>query len=274
MKSKNLTKIKLFTIILITGILLFQFVAMVRGAVTLVYFNANAGNQQVTLKWETASEVDMLGFYVRRSTQQNSGYIRISDFIFTEGSAVSGLVYEYIDTNLTNGQPYYYELEAVDNDYESEFFGPVLVTVGTPATPNTTSQTNTITSTSQGTAITQTITFTNTLSPTINLSITATSSRTATSPFSFITNTPTPSSTPTSRVSATLPTMTETETPEFTRTFEIKGIPSITPSMTATIEVESQTPFRSGLIGFVISFVLGSILLLAFIIIQRKKQSY
>ena len=273
MKSKSFFNIKLFSIVLITGILLFQFVAMVRGAVTLVYFDANPGNQQVILEWETASEVDMLGFYVRRSSQQSSGFTRISDFIFTQGSSVSGLVYQYVDSNLTNGQTFYYELEAVDNNYESEFFGPVLVTVGSPATTNTTTQTSTITSTGQNTALTQTITFTNTITPTINLSLTATTSSTATSPFSFITNTPTPSSTPTSRVSATLPTMTETETPEFTRTFEIKGIPSITPSMTATIEVESQTPLRSGFIGFVISFLLGSILLLAVIIIQRKKQS-
>ena len=270
MSKKSLFKIKL---ILLIGFLLFDAGIVVDAVVTLVYFVANPGNQQVTLEWETASEVDMLGFYVLRSTQQASGYTRISNFIFTQGSSISGLLYQYVDSNLTNGQSFYYKLEAVDNSYESEFFGPVYVTVGLPLNTSTATQTRTITNTGQVTALSQTITVNNTISPTINLTITATSSRTATSPFSFITNTPTPSPTQTQRFTATQPTMTITETPEFTRTFEIKGFSTSTPSMTATVPIDTQTPFRAGLVGFVVSFLLGLFLLLAFMIILRKKQS-
>lgn len=243
---------------------------IVQAAVTLVSFEAFPGNGQVVLEWETASESDMLGFYITRNNQQNGNYVRVSDFIFTLGTPVSGLVYQYVDTNVTNGQTYYYKLEAVDNNYESEFFGPV------SATPFQLNNTPTQTITATGSTQTRTKTVTPTVTPTqtINLTSSKTPTHTSTSPFSFVTNTPTQTATETPRIS---PTITFSLTPDFsitsqaTRTFQIVSFNIITP--TATLIPEPVSPFRQGLVGFIITILLGSLLFIVLIFAQRKRLS-
>ena len=93
----------------------------VQAAVTMVSFKAFSGDQKVILEWETASETDMLGFYVTRNNQFDGNYDRVSNLIFTQGTSVSGQVYHYIDTNLINEKTYYYKLETLDDNYEIEF---------------------------------------------------------------------------------------------------------------------------------------------------------
>ncbi|PKO04486.1 MAG: hypothetical protein CVU41_16660 [Chloroflexi bacterium HGW-Chloroflexi-3] len=249
---------------------LFGSLQIVQAAVTLVSLDAYPGNHQVILEWETATEADMLGFYITRNGQPNGNYTRVSPFIFTQGSPVSGLVYQYIDVNVINGQTYYYKLEAVDNSYNSEYFGPV------SAIPMqiTATQTQTLTQTSSTQSLTLTSTPTITLTPTINLTHSKTPTRTSTSPFSFVTNTPTMTFTPTPRIS---PTDTRTDTPDFTstpeitRTLKIISYNVFTP--TVTPEPEEVSPFRQGLIGFMITIVIGFLFIITVIIIQRNHTS-
>ena len=255
----------------VLGLSLFVSLHVVQAAVTLVSFDAYPGNQQVILEWETATEADMLGFYITRNNQSMGNYTRVSPFIFTQGTPISGLLYQYIDLNLTNGQTYYYKLEAVDNSYNSEFFGPVSA-IPLQATPT---KTQTMTQTSSTQSLTQTSTPTITLTPTIDLTHSKTPTRTSTSPFSFVTNTPTMTSTATPRIS---PTYTGTDTPDLTlipvitRTLKIISYNVFTP--TVTPEPEEVNPFRQGLIGFVITIVIGFLLIIAVIIIQRNRTSF
>jgi hypothetical protein len=184
---------------------------------------------------------------------------------------LSGLTYQYIDWNLTNGQTYYYKLEAVDNTYNSEFFGPV------SAIPlqTTSTHTQTITQTSSTQSLTRTSTPTITLTPTIDLTHSKTPTRTSTSPFSFVTNTATMTSTATPRIS---PTYTGTDTPDLTltpvitRTLKIISYNVFTP--TVTPEPEEVSPFRQGLVGFVITIGIGFLLIMTVIIIQRNRTSF
>jgi hypothetical protein len=250
---------------------LFGSLHVVQAAVTLVSFVANPGNQQVILEWETATEADMLGFYITRNNQSKGNYTRISPFIFTQGTTVSGLVYQYIDGNVINGQTYYYKLEAVDNTYNSEFFGPVSVI----PLQTTSTHTQTITQTSSTQSLTRTSTPTITLTPTIDLTHSKTPTRTSTSPFSFVTNTATMTSTATPRIS---PTYTGTATPDLTitpvitRTLKIISYNVFTP--TVTPEPEEVSPFRQGLVGFVITIGIGFLLIMTVIIIQRNRTSF
>lgn len=265
--------IKRFLYLVILWVLvltLFGSLHVVRAAVTLVSFVAYPGNQQVILEWETATEADMLGFYITRNNQSNGNYTRVSNFIFTQGSPVSGLVYQYIDVIVINGQTYYYKLEAVDNSYNSEFFGPVSA-IPLQTTPT---HTQTVTQTSSTQSLTITSTPTITLTPTIDLTQSKTQTRTSTSPFSFVTNTPTMTFTFTPRISSTY-TSTDTPdftfTPEITRTLEIISYNVFTP--TVTPEPEEVSPFRQGLVGFVITIGIGFLLILTVIIIQRNRTS-
>jgi hypothetical protein len=105
-------------------------------AVTLVYFNAVSGNRLVILRWETATETNNVGFYIQRSSQINSGFVRINDDIIpAQGSDLSGSTYEYIDLNLSNGTQYWYRLESVDASNNSQYSDPISVTVGGTAMP-------------------------------------------------------------------------------------------------------------------------------------------
>lgn len=264
-----------FTLVLLTLLIGF-FVTTVSAAVTLVYFTAETVDRKVILEWETASETDMQYFIVLRSNQENGNYTQVSGFIYTQGSSMSGLIYQYIDSDVLLNQTYFYKLEAVDYDYQSQFFGPVSITVRLATFTNTVTPSKTFTVTGTITPNTPTMTGTVTATRTINQTSTETPTRSPTSPFSFVTNTRTPTPTFTSRFSQT-PTQTPiTLTPEFTRTYEIIAVHSNTPGVsvtpTPTPPIKSlPTPIRSGIIGFGVAILLGSIVLLVFIILQRKQ---
>ena len=273
--KKNNTGVLLIIYIVMAVVLLIFGISVVKAAVTLLSFEAFPGDQQVILEWETGTETDMLGFYIVRNDQINGNYTRVSNFIFAQGSPVSGLVYQYIDKNLTNGTAYYYKLETVDNTYQSEFFGPLSATpVQSVATQtNTTTNTATITRTN---SLTGTPTSTITATGTEQITRTKTSTTTPTSPFSFLTNTSTITATATNWMS---PTTTETETPEPSITpeetieFEIINYNNFTPTRTPTPTPIPESPFQLGLKGFIPAVVVGTLLLAAFFIIQRKSSS-
>ena len=252
------------------GLTFFGSLHFVQAAVTLVSFVAYPGNQQVILEWETATEADMLGFFINRSEQPDGNYTQVSDLFFSQGTVISGLKYQYIDSNLTNGQTYYYKLEAVDYSYNSEFFGPV-VAIPMQYTPT---RKPTIDQTSSTQSLTSTSTPTITLTPTTDLTHSKTPTQTSTSPFSFVTNTPTMTFTATPRIS---PTYTGTDTPDFTSTPEITRTLKIirynvfTPTITP--EPEEVSPFRQGLVGFVITIGIGFLLFITLFIIQRNRTS-
>jgi hypothetical protein len=107
-----------------------------RAAVTLVSFEATTDGQRVHLTWETASEIDMIGFYILRADSAAGEYRRIPfgapTPVFASGGVIGGS-YDLWDDAVTSGRTYYYKLEALETTGAAEFFGPVEVTVGTPA---------------------------------------------------------------------------------------------------------------------------------------------
>lgn len=166
--------------------------------VTLVSFSATAGDGQVLLRWETATEINSAGFFIRRSTHEEGEYARISPFIASQGDSLIGAPYSYVDADVQNGITYFYKLEAMESDQDVEFFGPVWATPGGTPTPT---ETATAVPTS-----TPTLTHTPGLIPTSTPTPTDTSVPTHT-PSPILTALPT--DTPTS-----VPTPIPTDTPE------------------------------------------------------------
>jgi hypothetical protein len=112
---------------------------IVLAAVTLVYFRASAQTGVVLLEWETATELDNAGFFINRSLSQNSGYSRIGDFIPARGDPLLGATYQYSDRNVSNGVLYWYKLETIDIQQNSDLYEPpVSVILGGTWTPTAT----------------------------------------------------------------------------------------------------------------------------------------
>jgi hypothetical protein len=108
----------------ILGLLMMTAVPVL-ASVTLVSFTATAGNNQVLVAWQTANESDNAGFFIYRSIHQSSGFVAISPLIYPTSSGSTGGQYSFLDTNVSNGITYFYELAAVNTNNETEFFPPV-----------------------------------------------------------------------------------------------------------------------------------------------------
>jgi alpha-tubulin suppressor-like RCC1 family protein len=97
--------------------------------VELTSFVAVPSNGAVELSWETASELDNLGFHLYRSTTERDHYERITTRAIPGlGSSPVGAKYSYRDEGLTNGVTYYYKLEDIETTGKTTLHGPVWAT--------------------------------------------------------------------------------------------------------------------------------------------------
>lgn len=72
---------------------------------------------QVKIAWDTATEQNTAGFYIYRSTAVDGEYDRVTDeLIPSQGSAVSGADYAFVDESVKSGETYYYVLEEIEYD--------------------------------------------------------------------------------------------------------------------------------------------------------------
>lgn len=194
---------------LLSFLLALFLVGGVGAAVTITKFTATYESGKVHLYWETASEVDLIGFYVSRAVDTPTQYTRITeDIIPAEGSLV-GAPYSFDDTAIQPGRTYYYMLEAEDTTGSIETHGPVTITIPGP-----------------------------TLTPTPGPSPTPTRTPTpGPSPTPTRTSTPGPSPTPTrtrTPAPAVTPTRTPTPLPVSTPMRTVTPLPGVTPSPTVT----------------------------------------
>ena len=95
-------------------------------AVKLESFAAAGTNGGVSVSWETASELDNLGFNVYRGASAAGPWSKLNAAIIPGlGSSPIGQSYGWADSGLVNGTTYYYRLEDVDTHAVSTFHGPI-----------------------------------------------------------------------------------------------------------------------------------------------------
>ncbi len=100
-------------------------------AVTLVRFEAIPDGAAIRLEWETAHEIDSLGFYLHRSSARDGEYVLLGDGLIpckTPG-LVGGAVYTWYDADVEPGERYFYRLQEVDVSGRNTFYGPVSAVV-------------------------------------------------------------------------------------------------------------------------------------------------
>ncbi len=104
-------------------------------AVTLAAFTAAVQDHAVLLTWETAQELDNLGFNLYRGESAAGPWTRLNAELIPaqHPGAVFGATYTWLDEGMTPGATYFYRLEDVNVYGASTFHGPISITAGQPS---------------------------------------------------------------------------------------------------------------------------------------------
>ena len=100
-------------------------------AISLASFTASVADGCIDIFWETATEVDTVGFQLWRSESKNGAY-ELVPYSYTRSKSVTetrGAAYAFRDCSvvLDGTTDYYYKLEEIDTDNakENPFYGPI-----------------------------------------------------------------------------------------------------------------------------------------------------
>ena len=103
-------------------------------AVTLASFTATPQGSGVLVQWETAIEIDSVGFNLYRAQAPAGDWVRLNATLVPSQSpgSVVGATYIWFDEDVKAGLTYYYKLEDVEVGGNSTFHGPISVRPGSP----------------------------------------------------------------------------------------------------------------------------------------------
>jgi hypothetical protein len=95
-------------------------------AVELASFDAAAQGNGVMLNWETASEIDNVGFNIYRAETQSGQLMKINPYLIAAQNpgSTAGAAYSFLDESALPGATYYYWLEDVDASGAATKHGP------------------------------------------------------------------------------------------------------------------------------------------------------
>ncbi|RMG54355.1 MAG: lamin tail domain-containing protein [Acidobacteria bacterium] len=98
-------------------------------AVTVSSFTAAVAQDRITIRWQTVSEIDIVGFHLLRATRAEGPFVRINSELIPARASGSptGAQYEFADRNVRVGKIYFYVLEAVKLDGSVERLSTVQV---------------------------------------------------------------------------------------------------------------------------------------------------
>jgi len=83
---------------------------------------------KVIVEWSTASELNTVGFYLYRSESPNGSFEKITrDLIPSSVDPLTGGSYSYTDQDVKPGMKYYYLLEEVEMEGNTNRHGPIIV---------------------------------------------------------------------------------------------------------------------------------------------------
>lgn len=104
-------------------------------AVTLTHFEAVPQNDHIQVTWETATELNNLGFNLYRSETAAGPWTQLNAALIPaqQPGSITGATYEWLDTSVIPNVTYFYRLEDVDIYGMSTFHGPVSATAAEPS---------------------------------------------------------------------------------------------------------------------------------------------
>ncbi len=91
----------------------------------------NLKQASVDIEWETATELDTVGFNVYRTDSPDGDLVKVNDGLIPASSEpLTGGKYHFIDRSPQLGITYYYYLEDVDENGVTDLNGPTIVKAG------------------------------------------------------------------------------------------------------------------------------------------------
>lgn len=96
--------------------------------VQLASFVGTFENNQVTLKWETSYEVGTDKWLIERASNSERGYAQIAQI----NAYGQPHIYQWADGQAVYNASYYYRLAQVDRSGDVVYYGPVMVSIGSP----------------------------------------------------------------------------------------------------------------------------------------------
>ncbi|OQA16765.1 MAG: hypothetical protein BWY63_02636 [Chloroflexi bacterium ADurb.Bin360] len=99
-------------------------------SVGLVDFTATAQESGILLAWETATEMDNLGFNLYRSTAVNGDYVLLNGTLIPTQvpGSIFGATYTWLDDSAIPGMTYFYKLEDVNTEGQATLHSAVQAT--------------------------------------------------------------------------------------------------------------------------------------------------
>jgi hypothetical protein len=97
-------------------------------AVKLASFTATGKDESVKVSWTTEHELNNMGFNLYRSDSPGGPFVKLNSRLIP-GSNFAGMgkTYEYIDTDVSKGELYYYRLEDIETSGKRGNHGPICV---------------------------------------------------------------------------------------------------------------------------------------------------
>jgi hypothetical protein len=95
----------------------------------LVACSPSVSASRILVEWKTASELNTAGFNLYRGESPDGPFVQLNTgMISASPDPVIGGEYRYLDTDVTVGKTYYYQLEDVELGGTSTRHGPISIT--------------------------------------------------------------------------------------------------------------------------------------------------
>lgn len=83
---------------------------------------------QVVIKWQTATEIDTIGFNLYRAEDAQGPYLKINETLIpSSNDPLKGGSYQYVDARVVPKRVYFYQLEDLDTQGKSTRHEPISV---------------------------------------------------------------------------------------------------------------------------------------------------
>ena len=105
-------------------LLIFMGILWLLLATSLLFYQFSSPTK-IEVKWDTATEVETIGFYLHRSQHPDGELFLLNEgdgIIPGQGDPVSGATYTYVDENVLPGETYCYTLEEVEFDLSTNLY--------------------------------------------------------------------------------------------------------------------------------------------------------